>query len=354
MENSDIVEVIDKKLKDILNDLKKNISNEYKDDKNSKQILNRSNEIISSFMLNGGKRLRPLLTVLVARVCGAEINDKIYKSALSLEFVHNSTLMHDDWMDEDEWRRGAKTTHESCKEHYKSEGDVASKLFKNTKINKSVTEATLLGNIACSEGFLLLKSLDPKIASLTVFDLIKTYQEVNEGQILDTQKELDFDGYLTMIKKKTSVLFTSCAKIGAYLAGKNEEFAKQIGDAVLPAAMSFQITDDLLDLSPMRELKQGSDIKSGKKNILSIAFYENASSEQKEEFSQLFGNQNLSKQEIEKAIIFYKEAGAIKKAEEKRDELFNVSCELISKLNLKKEDREILKKYCKKLTYREK
>src|SRR3989344_2714223 len=149
----------------------------------SSAILLHSHAAWKHFIDGGGKRIRPVIALAVAKAFGAKETDEIYNAVLSLELIHNSTLVHDDWMDEDTWRRGVLTVHEQCRTHYTAKTE--SRYFKDAAMNKAITEATCIGNLLCSEGYdLLLQSPFPK-AKEALHEVLQMYPTVNEGQILD-------------------------------------------------------------------------------------------------------------------------------------------------------------------------
>lgn len=316
--------------------------------------LNRSYYFLSQFLLNGGKRLRPLLAILVAKAYGAEESDELYDAVLSIELVHNSTLVHDDFMDGDEWRRGKKTVHELCKGNYLKFKDEEYPNFKDKKCANAISEATILGNILCSKGFSLLGDSCFLNAQKALNDLIKTYVVINEGQILDFDSQYS-DYYLDMAFCKTAVLFGVSARIGAYLAKAEDKEVFAVGEAILPAARAFQIQDDILDISDSREEKQGSDIKNGRVNFVNSLFFELATFEQKKLFCEkYFGKKNLDTESLNCAINFLKDSGVISVAEKKRDIYVLESIEKINRLKISEEYKKVFIDYIKLLAFRKK
>lgn len=345
----DIKNKLNKELEIILKEIKEEIQIKYKNEQITLNKCLNSYYAWQDFIMQG-KRLRPILTIISALAFGAKESKELFRVALSVELLHNSTLIHDDWMDEDVWRRGKQTTHEKCRKHY--ENSLDSKYFKNNNIKKAITEATLIGNIILSEGYLLLAKSKLPNSNIALKDLINTYKEINEGQLFDIQQDLDFDAYLVMIKQKTAILFSCAAKIGVYLANKPEE-VENISKAILPVARAFQIQDDILDLSLERGEKQGSDIRSGKKNAVSLFFEKNSDKEQKEEFQNFFGKQNLTKEEINKVIILLKETQTIQKIEKYKEKLLKESLEKIKTLKIDEEHKRNISDFLKFLVFRD-
>lgn len=341
-----IIEKLNFRLEKIIKEISKENSQAHFT-KKSKDKIEKAYSFLQKFLINGGKRLRPLLIILVSKACGAKEEDSLYDAALSGELVHNSTLIQDDFMDGDKWRRGKPTIHEMCKKNYEKYGKDPYPNFKNKKCANAVSEATILGNILLSEGISLISKNKNALE-----DLNKTYLLINQGQILDFYME-DSEYYLDMAYHKTAILFACCARIGAYLAGKNKKEAQEVGEAILPGARAFQIQDDILDTSEDRADKKGSDIKNGRNNLVQALFFENATEKEKEEFlNKYFGKKELSKEEVDRAVKILESSGAVKLAKEKRDKYLDESINKIEKLQVKNKKDLIL--YVKTIALREK
>lgn len=311
---------------------------------------------IKRFLTTPAKRVRPLLAVLVAQSLGAELTNEVYNAALSVEYVHNSTLVHDDFMDGDEWRRGEKTIHEQCKEHFSNDKDVRFPNFTNKQTANAIGEATLIGNILYSWGIETLLNFEGPQKTLATQTLVQAYEIINQGQVLDFSNGFVANWYYTeMAGRKTAQLFQAAAMIGAYLGGESKKTAEQVSKAIKPASIAFQIQDDILDMSPTREAKQGSDIKNGRMNMVISQFYSRViDSKRRKELSIYLSKKACSKEEIEDAIDILVTSGAVYYAEETRDQLFNSSVHKIQQLPIPPHHQTQLIEYAHALTYREK
>ena len=206
------------------------------------------------FLLLGGKRMRPILTLLGAEAFGKSFNNAI-PAALSVELFHNFSLIHDDIMDEAPLRRGKVTVHEKW----------------NTNcaiLSGDVLLVNAYQQLAFSQGKYLKEALE-------IFNQVAV--EVCEGQQLDMDFEtmsldaVSIDEYIEMIRLKTSVLLGGALKIGAVLAGTDNINAQLIYTFGENLGVAFQIQDDILDLfgDPEKFGKQiGGDIISNKKTFL--------------------------------------------------------------------------------------
>lgn len=237
-------------------------------------------EPIHYFLSLGGKRIRPLFTILCAELYGIPIKESM-PGALSLELFHNFTLIHDDIMDKAPVRRGLATVHEKW----------------NTNI------AILSGDVLMMQSFRLLEHYDANKYKRLLTLLQKTAVEVCEGQQLD----MDFEGenevlekdYIEMIRLKTSVLLGCSCAFGGIIGDASEEdiqalygFGEQLG-------IAFQIQDDLLDAfgdSSKVGKQSGGDILCDKKTILFTTFQSKANTQEKlqfEEFRRLEGLEKI-------------------------------------------------------------
>lgn len=271
-------------------------------------------------VMNGGKRLRPVIANVTNYMFSRNISAIV--PALSVELFHNSTLIHDDPMDEDEKRRGKKTVYKVFYDHYMKENKIAqkSKIFKNKAYNYAVSNATLAGNIMRSLGHMCItnyQTIQPEniIKALKIYE--RAYKVVNEGQHLDINMEnkdnITEQEYINMVRKKTGNLFKASAQIGAVLAGARPHQIKHIGFYAGDVGIAFQIRDDLMDLD--RKCKKGhevgSDIIQGKRTYPIIY-----AMQKNKEIKELLGK----RRSVNKCIRLIEETGAldhsIKKAKE--------------------------------------
>ncbi|SEK34987.1 polyprenyl synthetase family protein [Parapedobacter koreensis] len=215
-----------------------------------------------NYMLQiGGKRIRPLLTLMAADLFSIDEMDKALPAALAVELFHNFSLMHDDIMDNAPLRRGQQTVHE--------------------KWNPNI--AILSGdNILIMAYAQLAKCPPTKLPSL--MDAFNTMaMEVCEGQQLDMDFEhaasVGIDDYLQMIRLKTSVLLGTALKMGAILGNADNNDAQLIYDFGVNVGLAFQLQDDILDVygDPAQFGKQqGGDILANKKTFLLLKALETA------------------------------------------------------------------------------
>lgn len=223
------------------------------------------------FLSIGGKRIRPVLTLMAAELFSAK-PDKVKDAALSIELFHNFTLLHDDIMDQAPLRRGKETVHEKY----------------NTNI------AILAGDVMFVKAIQSLAKQDAEHLPQLLQLFNQTAIEVCEGQQYDmdfeSKENVGTEAYLEMIRLKTSVLLGCALQFGGICSGTNEKNQKLLYDFGINLGMAFQIQDDILDLFGDPELvgKQvGGDILAQKKTILSILAQERGIKDKSDAFEKI-------------------------------------------------------------------
>jgi geranylgeranyl diphosphate synthase, type II len=229
------------------------------------------------FLKIGGKRMRPILTLLGAEAFGVDKN-KALNAALAIEVFHNFSLIHDDIMDDAPLRRGQETVHE--------------------KWNNNI--AILSGDVLLVKAYQLIAKNDPQSLPdiLDIFN--RTAVEVCEGQQMDMDFEsrdnVSIDEYIEMIRLKTSVLLGCALETGAIVAGASKNDAKLIYEFGQQIGIAFQIQDDILDLyaDPEKFGKQvGGDVICNKKTLLLLKAFEIANKTQTAQLNALLTEQDL-------------------------------------------------------------
>jgi len=233
-----IIKPIQKEIKTFEKKYKKSLSTDIK------LVLTISNYILN----NPGKKIRPILILLVAKLIG-QVNEKTYSSCILIELLHTATLVHDDVIDDAHFRRGRFSINS---------------LWKN-KI------AVLMGDFLLSKGLSLgLKDNDVNILLYTSMAV----EKISEGEILQMQKSRNLDiteqDYYDIIKRKTGSLFGCCFQLAAI---SNNEIKKEkieiLYNIGLKIGMVFQIKDDILDYTSnsITGKIMGNDLKESKINL---------------------------------------------------------------------------------------
>ncbi len=239
----------------------------------------------------GGKRLRPVFTLMAANLFGDEIEDAVYP-ALAIEIFHNFTLMHDDIMDKAPTRRGAITVHEKW----------------NTNV------AILSGDAMMIQSYQLLMKTNPAKLPEIMRVFNQTALHVCEGQQQDmnfeSRERVTFEEYEEMIRLKTSVLLAGAMQIGAIINGADDVAQQQLYDFAINLGLSFQLMDDYLDSfgDETKTGKQiGGDILSDKKTFLLIRAFETASPVERKTLEHYIGAaQSNPREKVEAVLAVYK------------------------------------------------
>lgn len=206
------------------------------------------NQVGEHIIGSGGKRLRPMLHLLAARTAGYKGNDHIPLAAL-IEFIHTSTLLHDDVVDESDLRRGRKT---------------ANALWGNAA-------SVLVGDFLYSRSFQMMVELDDMRIMRILAD---TTNRIAEGEVLQLlnigNADTSEQAYLDVIERKTAVLFSAATRLGAVLAGLPPDQEQALAQYGLDLGYAFQIADDVLDyVSDADTLGKniGDDLAEGKPTL---------------------------------------------------------------------------------------
>ena len=272
---------------------------------NVKKLYDASQHLISA----GGKRLRPTLVVLGARILGLD-EEQVIPAAASVELLHTFSLIHDDIMDRDEYRRGVPTVHKLWGEPL----------------------AILAGDLLFAKAYeALLDERRYGIPSDRILEALQTLTWIAitlaEGQTMDIEFEgrtdVSEDEYITMIEKKTAAMFKGSLTIGAILGGGDKEIVSKIGEFGRLTGIAFQIQDDILGIiGDEKTLGKPvwSDLREGKKTIIIIHALNNASESQRRQILAVLGKRDATMIELEKVANILKSLGsidyAIKKAKE--------------------------------------
>ena len=183
------------------------------------------NQVAEHIISAGGKRLRPMLVALAGRACDGH-GVEHHQLAAIIEFIHTSTLLHDDVIDESDLRRGRSTANAIW-------GNAAS---------------VLVGDFLYSRSFQLMVELDRMPVMRILADATNRIAEGEVLQLLHVRNpDVDEAGYLQVIERKTAVLFAAGTRLGALASGADEATQQRLHDYGLQLGYAFQIADDMLD-----------------------------------------------------------------------------------------------------------
>jgi geranylgeranyl diphosphate synthase type II len=286
----------------------------------------------------GGKRMRPLLTLIACDLFDGTISDAV-KPALGLEIFHNFTLLHDDIMDKAPLRRNQPTVHK--------------------KWNADI--AILSGDTMFVQSFQYVMQ-SPAIHLKEVLEVFtKTAIEVCEGQQMDMdferQLNVSIPQYIKMITLKTSVLLAGSMKIGAIIGGARAEDAVHIYEFGKNLGIAFQLQDDILDVfgtSHKVGKQTGGDIVSNKKTYLLLKAMDMADRYKKEELQLWMHTTDVDAVEkVEAVKSIYEYLGVKALAEAEMQKYYEKSLTHLNEIPCNQNKKEMLKHFANNLMQRE-
>ena len=320
--------------------LKNQINNSYfqlKDSLEDKLILTEEkikNKLISDVelvqkmtdyhMKTGGKRLRALLTLGTAKLCGYTKGSRDVNLAACVELIHSATLMHDDVIDEGIVRRGKETLNKVWNNH----------------------SSVLVGDYLLSRCFEMMVE-DGNIEVLKL--LSSTSSKIAQGEVLQLQHKGEVDmleeTYLKIISAKTAELFAAATKVGAILSDSNKKEKDALEFYGRNLGLTFQIADDTLDYNAELKLfgkKIGQDFFEGKITLPIILLYQKLEIEEKNNLINMFSKNTRDKDDLDKIIALINKYKIINECYQKAQHYINLASNSLSVFEDTKE-KEILK-----------
>ena len=266
-------------------------------------------KIMTYIVKRKGKQMRPMFVFLTAGTCG-NISDSTYRGASLIELLHTATLVHDDVVDDANYRRGFFSVNA---------------LWKN-KI------AVLVGDYLLSRGLLLsINNNDHQLLKI----VSEAVQEMSEGELLQMEKarrlDITEEVYYDIIRQKTASLIASCCAVGASSSGSENgtvEKMKLFGEKV---GMAFQIKDDLFDYGSSEIGKPlGIDIKEKKMTLPLIYALQNASWGEKRRVINTIKNHSNKPKKVSEVIEFVKKSGGIEYATEVMNKFYQEAMDVLN------------------------
>lgn len=271
------------------------------------------NELGSYIIHSGGKRLRPMITVLTARAAGYKGDAHVIAAAL-IEFIHTATLLHDDIVDHSEMRRGRET---------------ANAIWGNEA-------SVLVGDFLYTRAFQMMVSLDSLAIMNVMANATNTIAEGEVMQLLNIKDaETDETRYMDVIYSKTAKLFEAAGEVSGLLAEKEnyqdyisafKEYGKFLGTA-------FQLIDDILDYTSNAETmgkNAGDDLAEGKPTLPLIYAMQNGNAEEHEFIRTAIENADISA--LPKIMDIIQRTNAIEYTYKKAQEAANQAIDAIKSL----------------------
>ena len=308
--------------------LKDQINNSYFQLKNSveeklmlveekiKSKLNSDVELVqemTDYHLNtGGKRLRALLTLGSAKLCGYTKGARDINLAACVELIHSATLMHDDVIDSADIRRGKKTLNTIWGNH----------------------SSILVGDYLLSRCFeMMVEDGNNEVLKL----LSSTSSKIAQGEILQLQHKGEVDmleeTYLKIISAKTAELFAASTKVGAILSNVKTKEKEALEFYGRNLGLTFQIADDTLDYNSELKLfgkKIGTDFYEGKITLPIIILFQKANVEEKKNLEKIFSKEIRDEKDLDSILSLIKKYDVIKDCYQKAQHYINLASNSLS------------------------
>ena len=277
----------------------------------------------------GGKRLRPVLTLMTCELFGGDA-EKANDAALAVEVFHNFTLIHDDIMDSAPIRRGQETVH------------------KKWDVNTGI----LSGDAMMVMAYQCFENYEPSVFKELMILFSKTALEVCEGQQLDvdfeSRNDVTIDDYIKMITNKTSVLVAAAMKMGAIIAESDVQETQKIYDFGLNLGIAFQLQDDYLDTfgNAAEFGKQiGGDICENKKTFLYLKALEVCDLEDKQQLISLYKSKQNQKNKISEVTHIFNKNKVAELTEKEMEQYSNKAFNILEDIGIPYENKAILKNF---------
>jgi len=303
--------------------LKKEINNSYLGLKNlvgsklddvSQQIrhklaseINLIHKMTDYHVKSGGKRIRPLLTLASAKLCGYKNGNRDVNLAACIELIHNATLLHDDVIDNSDLRRGVKT---------------ANYVWGNQS-------SILVGDYLFSRCFeMMVDDGSQEILKL----LSSTSSRIAQGEVLQLEYKGEVDlleeTYFNIINMKTAALFAAAAKVGACLGNRNKKEKDALESYGKNLGLAFQIADDALDYFSTKTIfgkEIGKDFYEGKTTLPLIIIFQRANNEERNFLKEIFKKKKRNKDDFSETLALINKYKAVQASFKRAEYFVNVS-----------------------------
>ena len=287
--------------------------------------VNLVDEMTKYHLRTGGKRLRAMLTLGSARLCGYQKGSRDVNLAACVELIHAATLMHDDVIDNSEVRRGKKTLN---------------KIWGNQS-------SILVGDYLLSRCFEMMV----EDGNLEVLKLLSsTSAEISQGEVLQLQHKGEVDmleeTYLKIISAKTASLFAASTKVGSILANKDNKIKDALNFYGKNLGLTFQIADDTLDYNSDLKFfgkELGNDFYEGKVTLPIILLYQKVDAKEKYNIKKIFEKKHRNSDELEFILSLIKKKNILSDCYHKAEYFINLASNSLSIFDESKE-KDIFKK----------
>ncbi len=319
--NDVIKSIYDKKLNNISNQFLREYYSELKD-----------------YFLSGGKRIRPLLCIATYNAFTTNADEKIIFPSVGIEFLHNASLIHDDIIDKDNFRRGKPAFHFRFRNYHQK--------YDLKKMN-ALDFGNSIGIIGGDSAFFLgleaylFNEFERDINLRAIQYYEQAFIEVANGVLIETdmvnQKNLTISDYINMISLKTGALIEKSLLIGANYAKVDEKYLSHLSTYGINLGIIFQIIDDILGTFGDEKITgkpTDGDIREGKWTCLLIEAYNKLDSNEKARLNELIENPNITDNNVQEVKELFLKADVINYSKKLADSYYKKAQIALNKLKL--------------------
>jgi len=281
--------------------------------------INLIHQITNYHLKSGGKKIRPLLTLGSAKLCGYTEGDRDVNLAACVELIHNATLLHDDVIDNSDLRRGIKTPN----------------------VIWGNQSSILVGDYLLSRCFeMMVEDGSQEVLKL----LSSTSSQIAQGEVsqLEYKSEIDVleETYFKIINSKTAALFAAATRVGACITNKNRKEKDALESYGRNLGLAFQIADDALDYYSTNKIfgkEIGKDFYEGKVTLPAIFLHQKANLSERIFLEKIFKKKNRSEKEFIQMQNLIKKYDSISDCFKRAEHFVNISYNALNTFNPSKE-----------------
>jgi len=268
---------------------------------------------------SGGKRIRPLLTLASAKLCGYKDGNRDVNLAACIELIHNATLLHDDVIDNSNLRRGIKT---------------ANSVWGNQS-------SILVGDYLFSRCFeMMVEDGSQEVLKL----LSSTSSRIAQGEVLQLEHKGEIDmleeTYFNIINMKTAALFAAATRVGACLGNKSKKEKDALESYGKNLGLAFQIADDALDYFSSKNIfgkEIGKDFYEGKTTLPLIIIFQRANIKERNFLKEIFKKKKRTEDDFSKTLTLINKYKAVQATFKRAEYFVNIAYDALGIFNYSEE-----------------
>lgn len=343
-------------IEDHLTKLKKQINIEieefFKSEIKRSKFDNKPEELIEmienlkNFTLSSGKRIRPILFYFGYILSGGKNKSEALKTSIAIEIIHSYLLIHDDIIDQDDFRHGSSSMHYKYKKEYES------RVENGNLEHFGISMGIVVGDLASILGYKILTNSDFSLdlKNRAIKKLNQIVSNTIAGEALDVMlaecPNVKIKKICEMQKYKTAkYTIEGPLQLGAILAGASKKFLDSLSKFAIPVGIAFQIQDDIIGIfGDEKKIGKpvGSDIKEGKKTLLIAKAIEKSNDAQKQILKNALGNKSINIDDVDRVRDIIIKTGSLEFSKNKAEELIEDAKESLNDLEVSEDNKKFL------------